>query len=316
MFLVCRKPQRFKAVERWCPGINLRISKGSDEENEAYCTKPETRLSPAQEVGDRRVLGQGARTDIMTVSDAIVGGADYDRVADLYPLAIMKWSKGIRALIASRTRHRDRMDPPLVICFFGGAGIGKTWSVYDIVEKKGYKTEDLFRANNLKWWDGYKQQRFVLIDEVDKLLAEDRGAGFKAILDILDKYPVNVEVKGDFVKFNSPVIFLCATVAPRQWVLDTGSQANQIERRIHHCYTRYAQGEKWEEVPMWKPVVVKKEPEPPVVIDLEDDEIQVVGVEDDPDYIQCAQGSPPMTPTLLVPEPEDEWDIGELPFFD
>lgn len=319
MFLVCAKPQRFSAVQKWCPGISLRVSLGSDEDNIRYCTKPETKLSDPQEVGDRRVVGQGKRTDMMVVSDAIVGGARYDQIADTYPLAIMKWERGIKALLNSRSKHRDRKDPPLVVCFFGAAGIGKTWSVMDIVEKKGYTSEDVYSCESLKWWDGYQQQRFVIIDEVDKLVKENKEAGFRLLLKILDKYALSVEVKGGFVKFNSPCIFLCGTTAPAQWVPDTGATTQQIERRIQHCYTRYAQGEPWLEVPMFKPPpVVKVEEVAPVVHEIvdDDDDIQVVAVEDDPNWIQGNQGSAPLTPTLMVPEEEDSFDMGDLPWFE
>lgn len=271
MYIVCCKPQRFTAVEKWCPGISLRICKGDDDANITYCTKPETRLSDPQEVGDRRVIGQGKRTDVTVVVDAIVGGARYEQIAETYPHAIFKWDRGVKALISARSKHRDRKDPPLVICYFGGAGIGKTWQVFDYVNKRGYKDSDIYRAPGLKWWDGYQQQPFVLLDEIDKELKEDKGQLFKALLDLLDKYPLQVQVKGAMVKFNTPVIFLCGTIAPGQWVMDTGSTTQQIERRIHHCYTRYAQGEPWQEVPMWKPpVVVKAEPVAPVQIEILD----------------------------------------------
>lgn len=313
MWVVFKRPFRLAGVIKLFRGCHAEIQLGSDADAEKYVSKDETRLSDPQEVGDKREVGQGKRSDLVALADFIVGGASYKDVVDTFPHKIISNDRGVQALIQAKTKHRSRHCPPIVTCYFGGSGVGKTWTVYDWAEKHGFKDEDIYRHPGGKWFDGYANQPIVFFDEMDKCM---ETMGFKLFLEALDRYPLSTEVKGAYVKFNSPWIFLAGSIHPGRWVKagddDGGNTANQIERRITSCWTRYAQGEEWQKVPMWRPTVIKVEPvaTPVVVIDEEDDEddeIRVLSVE-------------PMVsqPTLIIPEEEESYDMidcGEMPFY-
>lgn len=159
----------------------------------------------------------------------------------------------------ARRKHRSRHVPPQVICYYGGAGIGKTTQVFDWANEKGFKDEDVFIHCGNKWFDGYCGQPIMLLDEIDKSI---ENIGFHKLLQLCDKFPTSVEGKGCTMKFNSPIIFLCASTAPEEWVWKSGGVGNtkqQLERRITECYTRYAYGEPWKQVTMWSPTAVTAE---------------------------------------------------------
>jgi len=113
-----------------------------------------------------------------------------------------------------------------------------------------------------KWFQGYEQQEVMLLDEIDKWCQKDRdhpsGLGYAMVLKLLDRGPLEVETKGGSEKVNSPFIFCTSTVHPDQWFPETGSVKNQVERRIHECYTRDSEDEPWVSMPMWKPVKKEK----------------------------------------------------------
>lgn len=200
-------------------------------------------------------MGQGKRSDLVELADAIVGGATMDDIVDRFPHKILTNDRGIKALFDAKRKHRSRHVPPQVVCYFGPPGIGKTTQVYEWANEKGFTDEQVFSHDGGKWFDGYIGQPICFIDEVDKCISD---MGFQRFLKITDKFPASVEYKGGTCKFNSPIIFLCASSAPEDWlwqVNTVGNTKHQIERRINECYTRNAYGEPWVPVPMWKPSI-------------------------------------------------------------
>jgi len=69
--------------------------------------------------------------------------------------------------------------------FIGPTGTGKSHRAWEEAGLDAY-----IKTSSNKWWDGYKGQKNVIIDEFDGMI------GITHLLRWLDKYPCYVEIKG------------------------------------------------------------------------------------------------------------------------
>lgn len=109
-----------------------------------------------------------------------------------------------------------------VFWYFGPTGKGKTRTAFEMVNKDSY----WMSSENLKWFDGYCGQKDVIIDDF-------RGdfATFHFLLRLLDIYPLQVPVKGGFVRWSPERIFITCPYAPKD--VYTGIEdKKQLYRRI------------------------------------------------------------------------------------
>lgn len=273
MWVIVPKPIRHTGIRSLFPGCHVERQLGSDAEAEEYVQDPAKRApgpdSGPWEVGDRKSVGQGARTDVNAVSAAVQRGESLEDIAAAYPSTYIRMYRGIEAL--KNIGVKDRTEPPKVFGFIGGAGIGKTKAAVDYAEAR-----DLtywIHPGGGKWFDGYQQQKVVILDELDKWCEE---FGYGKCLRLLDRYKMSVEVKGSSKVFNSPVIIFTATKRPEQWFPDPGTGAppkEQLERRINNCFTRDSPDEDWREIPLFRPVKLEKRQAPLIVIDDEEPQI-------------------------------------------
>lgn len=157
-------------------------------------------------------MGQGKRSDLVELADAIVGGATMDDIVDRFPHKILTNDRGIKALFDAKRKHRSRHTPPQVVCYFGPPGIGKTTQVYDWANQKGFTDDQVFSHDGGKWFDGYCGQPICFIDEVDKCMGD---LGFQRFLKLTDKFACSVEYKGALPSSTRPLYFYVLQVHPK-----------------------------------------------------------------------------------------------------
>jgi hypothetical protein len=182
-----------------------------------YCTKEESRVDGPFEYGERP--RQGTRTDLATIAEKYVNSTERD-FADENPEHFVKYYRGLRELKNVMSfNDRDRTKPPIVIWSWGKTGCGKT---YYPVEKFG--EGNYYMKDGTKWWDGYTQQECIIIDDFD-------GAWpYRDFLRLLDKYAYQGQVKGGYVKINSPYIYITCEHPPSHFW--DGNELDQVSRRI------------------------------------------------------------------------------------
>jgi len=106
--------------------------------------------------------------------------------------------------------------------FWGPTGTGKSRRAWDEAGECAYS-----KNPNTKWWDGYKDQAEVIIDE------------FRGRIDVsylllwLDRYPVSVEVKGTSKPLCATRYWICSNLHPRDWFPELdGASYQALERRL------------------------------------------------------------------------------------
>lgn len=178
-----------------------------------YCSKSETRIKGPYEKGEKPQ--QGRRKDLEAVGREILAGKDLYDIATENPDYYIRYYRGLTALKDLITEHRN--GPAKVYWLWGLAGCGKTKYVHD-------NHRDVYIKDGTMWWDGYKQNEAICIDDFDGKWP------YRDLLRLLDRYCYQGQVKGGYVKINSPYIYITCEYAPEHfWQYN---ELEQVTRRI------------------------------------------------------------------------------------
>jgi len=196
--------------------IHCQKRRGTPEEAKKYCTKEDSYIGNRSEFG-KLPEGQGKRTDLKTVSESILKGASIATIACRAPEIYVKYHKGLEKLRETTIEDRNEMTELHII--WGESGSGKTRGVFEAEPDLYFKPEG-------KWWDGYENQKAVIIDDVcwNKL---DDWIPHTMLLKLIDRYPLRLEYKGGFKNFTSSRIYITSMYNPEAWLMHKG-----LQRRI------------------------------------------------------------------------------------
>ena len=203
------------SLQKKLPGIHL-ITKSkysTQQQNREYCSKD----------GDFEEYGtpqkQGKRNDIHTIKDIIEdGGTMIDVIEHATSYQSLKTAELLMKYIQPKRKFKTE-----VYWFWGPTESGKTRTAWDLYP-------DAYSANeNYKWWDGYDNQKCVIIDDF-----RANWCPFTYFLKLTDRYPFTVETKGGTRQFLADTIIITAPYPPLQ-IFDeyaTAEDLAQITRRI------------------------------------------------------------------------------------
>lgn len=264
IYLQTKQPVRFTQVKTMlqCTWAHFKESEGSAEQNIIYCSKEDTR-APGAETFRWGIcaMGQGARTDLAKVSDDIKAGKSLYDIAMDSSEHFLRHARNISLmshLIQSRAASTTIRHSLEVILILGHPGTGKTRYVY---EKHGLA--DVYKLNTgagTTWWDGYSGQPVLLMDDF-----YGTGLQWKELLNILDIYPLQVQVKGSTTWVNYNKIYITSNtewfrwypsvLTNPQWKLQLGA----LYRRLSLIYRVPAPGtwvlEKVNKTPTGEPIL-------------------------------------------------------------
>lgn len=210
--------KRFDTLKKAFPRARIEAAKGNLDQCRMYCAKD----GSFEEKGTPK--RQGERTDLSRIAELIEEGATMREIAQADPANFIRYNRGIQAL-RNTLRGEKRVGRSAVIWLWGKAGTGKSYYAKS-------RHDDLYiKEPGNKWWDKYDNQEAVLIDDFD---ASDgfwaSNEGYRSLLRLLDEGPCQVEIKGNFVEFNSKFIYITCEFAPDHFW--TGNKLAQVTSRI------------------------------------------------------------------------------------
>lgn len=210
-YLYFRDARQRKAVARLLPKAWLQASRGDAWENRAYSTKdgnvfefgePPMEKSVAQRKGG---AGNAARF-AKAIEHAEAGNIDAVKRED--PQLFLLHGVRLESLHAPNTMPLD--GELLHEWWVGPSGAGKSRLLWELYPNH-------FAKQRNKWWDGYKKEDVVAIEEWTP--KNDITAG--ALKDWADRYPFSGEVKGGVLRKLRPrKVIVLSNYTPQQCFLN------------------------------------------------------------------------------------------------
>lgn len=193
---------------------HLEPMQGTAEQARDYCKKEDTRIEGPWELG--HITTKGKRTDLEDAYNAIVRTGDWSAGGAKISL---KYASGC-------IKAASKFPPPMredlkIICIKGDTGIGKTYWAW-------HTFPDLFSpyyGNSGIWWDGYEGQETILLEEYRGQLP------LQKLLQVLDPYPLRLEVKGGCVPARFKFIIITTNTHPNDWYQDKPGQFTRDKER-------------------------------------------------------------------------------------
>lgn len=218
-YFIMKRAYRLSQLKKIFPRARFAIAKAKDAMN--YCMKEGDFT-----VRDNRT--QGRRNDIADfIKDMEDSGGITRNVVASHKEAFVKYYRGFRELETELFLTAPERTPPRVYWLYGETGTGKTRYVYDQDPGLWCSTGDL------KWFNGYKGQYTVLIDDF-----RPDFCPFPYLLRLLDRYPIQVQTKGGFTWWKPVEIYITAPYSPQQMYVSHPEDLEQLTRRItggiHH----------------------------------------------------------------------------------
>lgn len=239
-YLAFQTVKSFKQVKMLLGNTaHVEAANGTAKECWVYCTKTDSYVEGPWSVG-QLPAGQGKRSDWKSLKEdleRLVSEGQDDaniimQVFEEYPHLIATREPGVRKILSLVRKKLKKCSrtPPSVRVLWGPTGSGKTRSVVDGAEALG---EELYMVppptqNGTPWFDGYQGQKWVLFDELPW-----EGVPIGTWLRWLDRYPIQVQVKGGFVPWTPEVIYLTSNLSPDNWfTVDTREHVDAFNRRV------------------------------------------------------------------------------------
>lgn len=181
---------------------------------------------PGNEEGNKPDLGRALQ------AVQAIGGSAAEFCAE-FPTLFVRHHAGVKAYfeLLLNERFRDPSAAPFCCFLTGPTGTGKTRYV---VETHGLQ-HVYFKPAASRWWNGYRPEKHLAI-LMDDVRPGDYDISY--FLNVLDRYPVQVEVKGGFLPILNCCIYVTSNVSLPELFpyLDPRSMA-ALERRFNHTVT-------------------------------------------------------------------------------
>lgn len=211
----------FSTIKALMPRAHIEVMRGQPNEAFEYCRKDKD----FEEWGD--LPKPGKRNDLKTACDKLKdGGTLMDLVHDdTLCSTFVRNHKGL-VLYQDMINRSIPLRTKTIIWLYGETGVGKTRKAMEV----GGLTSYWISNENLKWFDGYASQEVVILDDL-----RTNHCSFSFLLRILDRYEVDVPIKGGFVRWNPSVIFITAPMPPKlMFDLKKEGDVAQLTRRCTH----------------------------------------------------------------------------------
>lgn len=201
--------------------VHLEIIKGTLKQNKKYCTKENNYT----EFG--KLPNQGERKDLMELKDDIINGdITVEEILIEDPIKYHQYGRTLEKLedITLRTKYRTEMTEG--IWLHGATGTGKSHEAF-----KNFDPETHYvLPNDNGWWDGYKGQEIVIINDF-------RGEiTYNQLLQLVDKYPMSVKRRNrEPMPFVSKKVIITSSLSPDKIYHNRMDEDNieQLNRRFN-----------------------------------------------------------------------------------
>lgn len=190
--------KKYDGLER--AHIEKKSPNSTAEQARDYCKKADSRLDGPWEFGD--FTSQGNRTDVASFVDAVKQGKSDRDLIETMPGSFVRFNRSIERIRLAYAQPRNFKTR--VYFFYGQPGNGKSKLAAELLENAFWKQPHSI------WWDGYFTGD-VIIDDFKGWLP------YADLLRLMDRYPLQVQIKGGQVNFAPKNLVITSSVIPQNW---------------------------------------------------------------------------------------------------
>jgi hypothetical protein len=165
-----------------------------------YCLKDDTAVPGTRFYLGRKPVRRNSSKDWDAIKQSAISGDLESIPSDVY----IRYYAGLKRIA------KDHVQPIGMVrtctVFWGPTGTGKSHRAWEEASMEAYSKDPL-----TKWWDGYRGQEHVIVDEFRGII------NISHLLRWLDKYPVSVETKGGQVPLLAKRIWITSNLPPSSW---------------------------------------------------------------------------------------------------
>lgn len=198
-------------VKSLIPRAHFEVAKGTPQQNRNYCTKPDGRLAEPILVGEWGELRDGSGTGNTLKRSDVVNLIQQDpfisetEIINKGGLETLVFSTNVLGIARGYLMANHRSHGITCHLYYGDTGTGKSRLAFDLYP-------DAYRKASGPWWDGYSGQPVVILDDYD-----DQFLPIGDLLRAIDRYPMQVAVKGNFVRLVATTFIITSNLLPREW---------------------------------------------------------------------------------------------------
>lgn len=216
-----KKPITVSGAKKWFGLKEAHFEATRSDAARKYCSKSDTSVEGSWFMFGKLPARKNDKTDWAIVKEQAQSGKLDDIDADVF----------VRNYFSLKRIAKDYASAPYrknvkVNVFCGVTGSGKSHRAFEEAEKLG---KYYVKSSTTKWWDGYRGEEVVIIDEFRGLI------GIEHMLKWLDRYPCYVEEKGGNLPLMATTFYICSNLVPRAWYdnLDLNT-VDALERRLNN----------------------------------------------------------------------------------
>lgn len=208
---------------------DTRTCSATRDQNVAYATKEETRDEGPWLIGQGPT--QGKRSDLQEIKTLVDEGAVELAIWEEHFDTMARNYQAIRQYRLAREAYKELdedEEPPTVLVYWGATGTGKTRRAYRECKERGHRpfvVDVPDHGASTKWFDAYDGSSAIIIDDY----GGEYGINFFKRL--LDRYPMQLPVKGGYVNRGAKLIIITSNQDPENWYPAVGAIDRAAIRR-------------------------------------------------------------------------------------
>ena len=228
-----RRGTQEQAIEYCTSNFYCKLHKCGDN-GDSYCNcegaASKGRVRGPVEIGEKAARRGGRRpNDIVAqvghLREAVLEGMSRRDAMEQFPALMMRYPRYVDNIFMHAAQTTVK-EPPAVYWLHGDTGTGKSKIAAAVFPRDSY-----YKPPDTRWFDGYDGHRVVIINDLRK-----STFSFSYLLELLDRYHIQVEHKGGHVAFTPRVIIItCSKSAEVLWghiAGEANENVQQLVRRI------------------------------------------------------------------------------------
>jgi len=226
-FIIFTCSKRFKNVKNVLPIAHIEKAKGSNTQCRDYCSKKDTRIEGAFELG--KFAEEKERTDIKEFIELINAGTSRQELKRLYPALYLKEINKINSIYADNFEIYKRKCRDIDVTYiYGDAGVGKTSMVRRLL-----KFDDSF------WVHEYDNSMFTNYSYEDNIVLDEYSGELKikSLNMLMNNEPYEMRGLGCLKYASFHHVYIISNYSPLELYKDIQKHEPKIfqtfNRRLH-----------------------------------------------------------------------------------